>query len=214
MAGACPRENELMAPRGLYGATHRGRWGGVAAVGQRTDDGGAGLYLVLVRRIFPATNQGIIMPIEETITVLNDLIQTSEDGKKGFGDAAKEATTVELKTMFQTRSIDCASAAAELQSLVETLGGKPKDNGTVAGAAHRGWAKVVAAIGDTNLSMLEEVERAEDKAKAAYTKALAATLPQQVRMVVQRQHDGAVRNHDLIRDVRNSYRAHKEATTH
>jgi uncharacterized protein (TIGR02284 family) len=61
--------------------------------------------------------------------------------------------------------------------------------------------------------MLEEVERAEDKAKAAYTKALTATLPQQVRMVVQRQHDGAVRNHE-IRDVRNSYKVQKEAATH
>jgi hypothetical protein len=56
--------------------------------------------------------------------------------------------------------------------------------------------------------MLEEVERAEDKAKAA--KALTATLPQQVRMVLQRQHDGAVCNHDLIRDVRNSYKVQKE----
>ncbi len=151
---------------------------------------------------------------EETVTVLNDLIQTSEDGKMGFGDAAKEATTTELKTMFQTRSADCALAAVELQGLVESLGGTPKDSGTVAGAAHRGWAKVKATVGDTNLGMLEEVERAEDKAKAAYTKALTAKLPQQVRMVVQRQHDGAVRNHDLIRDVRNSYKAQKEAAAH
>jgi uncharacterized protein (TIGR02284 family) len=116
--------------------------------------------------------------------------------------------------MFQERAADCASAAIELQGLVESLGGKPKDSGTIAGAAHRGWAKVVATVGDTNLSMLEEVERAEDKAKAAYTKALTATLPQHVRMVVQRQHDGAVRNHDLIRDVRNSYKVQKEAVAH
>jgi uncharacterized protein (TIGR02284 family) len=151
---------------------------------------------------------------QETVTVLNDLIQTSEDGKKGFGDAAKEATTTALKILFQTRAADCASAAIELQGLVESLGGKPKDGGTVAGAAHRGWAKVVAAVGDANLGMLEEVERAEDQAKAAYTKALTATLPQQVRTVVQRQHDGAVRNHDLIRDVRNSYKVQKQAATH
>jgi len=119
-----------------------------------------------------------------------------------------------LKTMFQARSADCASAAIELQGLVESLGGNPKDSGTVTGAVHRGWAKVVASVSDTNLSMLEEVERAEDKAKAAYTKALTATLPQQVRMVVQRQHDGAVRNHDLIRDVRNNYKVQKQAATH
>jgi len=98
-----------------------------------------------------------------------------------------------------------------LQALVETLGGTPKDSGTIAGAAHRGWTKVKATVGDANIGTLEEAESAEDKAKAAYIKALRATLSSQVRSVVQRQHDGAVRNHDLIRDLRNSYKAKKEA---
>jgi uncharacterized protein (TIGR02284 family) len=148
---------------------------------------------------------------DDTVKVLNDLIQTSEDGKKGFAEAAEVATTPELRTMFRQRSLDCTAAATELQSLVKTLGGKPKDSGTIAGAAHRGWTKVKATVGDANIGTLEEVESAEDKAKAAYTKALAASLPAQVRAVVQRQHDGAVRNHDLIRDLRNTYKAKKEA---
>ena len=146
------------------------------------------------------------MQHEETVKVLNHLVQTSEDGTKGFAEAAKEATKPELKTMFQQRSADCASAVIELQHMVESLGGKPKDSGTASGAAHRGWAKVKATAGDANIGMLEEVERAEDKAKAAYVKALTASLPQQVRIVVQRQHDGAVRNHDLIRDLRDNYK--------
>ena len=148
---------------------------------------------------------------EETIKVLNGLIQTSEDGKMGFAEASKEATKPELQTIFHQRSADCASAVIELQQLVQSLGGTPKDSGTVAGAAHRGWTKVKATVGDANIGTLEEVERAEDKAKATYIKALTAELPQEVRSLVQRQHDGAVRNHDLIRDLRNSYKATKEA---
>ena len=148
---------------------------------------------------------------DDTVKVLNILIQTSEDGMKGFDEAAKAATKADLKTVFHQRSLDCAAAVTELQALVETLGGTPKDSGTIAGAAHRGWTKVKATVGDANIGTLEEVESAEDKAKAAYTKALSATLPPQVRSVVQRQHDGAVRNHDLIRDLRNSYKAKKEA---
>ncbi len=153
------------------------------------------------------------MSNEDTVKVLNSLIQTSEDGKKGFAEAAKEATKPDLKTMFSQRSIDCETAVVELQRLVESLGGKAKDSGTVAGAAHRGWTKVITSVGDANISVLEEVERAEDKAKSAYAKALTATLSEQVRSVVQRQHDGAVRNHDIIRDLRNSYKAAKEAVT-
>ena len=148
---------------------------------------------------------------DETVKVLNRLVQTSEDGKKGFAEAAEVVTTPELKTVFHQRSLDCTAAVAELQALVKTLGGTPKDSGTVGGAAHRGWTKVKATVGDSNVGTLEEVESAEDKAKAVYIKALTATLPSQVRTVVQRQHDGAVRNHDLIRDLRNKYRANKEA---
>jgi uncharacterized protein (TIGR02284 family) len=148
---------------------------------------------------------------EDTVKVLNDLIQTSEDGKKGFAEAAKEVTKPELRIMFQGRAADCGAAVTELQALVHSLGGSPADSGTVAGAVSRGWAKVKATVGDANIGMLEEVERAEDKAKAVYVKALGEKLPQQVRNVVQRQHDGAVRNHDLIRDLRNNYKAAREA---
>jgi uncharacterized protein (TIGR02284 family) len=150
----------------------------------------------------------------DAIKVLNQLIQTSEDGKKGFADAAGEVTKPELKTMFQSRSSDCNSAVIELQALVQSLGGTPENSGTIAGAAHRGWAKVKATIGDANIGMLEEVESAEDKAKAIYTNALKGALPAQVRELVQRQYDGAVRNHDMIRDVRNSYKAAKELAAH
>ncbi len=150
------------------------------------------------------------MQSEKTVTVLNDLIQISEDGKKGFSDAVSEVTAADLKTMFEARATDCASAATELKGLVESLGGKPKDSGTFAGAVHRGWAKVIASVGDANLSTLEEVERAEDTAKKAYANALTEKLPGHVREVVQRQHDGTVRNHHMIRDARNSYKAQKE----
>ena len=143
---------------------------------------------------------------EDTVKVLNDLIQTSEDGKKGFAEASKESTKSELKTMFKQRSVDCGTAVTELQQLVGSLGGTPEDGGTVAGAVHRGWAKVKTVAGDPNLTMLNEIECAEDKAKASYAKALAASLPEQIRVVVKRQHDGAVKNHDLIRDLRDSYK--------
>ena len=148
---------------------------------------------------------------EDTVKVLNNLIQTSEDGVKGFAEAAEEATRPELKTIFTQRSLDCGIAVTELQRLVISLGGKPEDSGTIAGTVHRGWAKVRTAVGDPNIAMLEIVECAEDKAKASYKKALSARLPPNSRSVVQRQHDGAVRNHDLVRDLRNSYKAAQEA---
>jgi len=71
---------------------------------------------------------------------------------------------------------------------------------------HRGWMNLkAAASGRTDLAILEECERGEDVAKARYRKALE-DVPEDIRMVVQRQYDGVVRNHDQIRDLRDRYR--------
>ena len=88
------------------------------------------------------------------------------------------------------------------------LGGKPEDSGTVAGAVHRGWLNLKAAVaGRTDTAILEECERGEDVAKKDYGDALKETLSDDVRLLVQRQYDGVLRNHDQIRDLRNQYRA-------
>ena len=146
-----------------------------------------------------------------TATLLNELIQISEDGKIGYAGAGRSATALELKALFENRSSEYGMAATELQGLVRSLGGIPKFSGTISGAAHRGWSKIKSAVGDTNIALLEEAERVEDAAKAAYAKVLASTLSKQVRDVIQRQFDGAVRHHDRMRNLRNRYRAEREA---
>jgi uncharacterized protein (TIGR02284 family) len=148
------------------------------------------------------------MANDDAVKVLNDLIRTSEDGKKGFEEAAKRAEDIKLKTLFKDRAIACDSAARELQQAVQELGGKPEDSGSVAGAAHRGWVKVKAAAGDNNIAVLEEVERGEDYAKAAYAKALkTSSLPPHIRSIVEKQYQGVLQNHDRMRELRNRYKA-------
>ena len=147
------------------------------------------------------------MADDNLVKILNNLIQTSEDGKKGFSEAREKATDGQLKTLFEERARQCDLAAQELQQAVERLGHKAEQGGSIAGAAHRGWVAVKAAMGDNNITVLEEVERGEDYAKAAYGKALKAELPLAVRGIVENQYRGVIRNHDRIRDLRNQYRA-------
>ena len=72
---------------------------------------------------------------------------------------------------------------------------------------HRGWVHVKGALGaNSELSILEECERGEDAAVARYRKALKQNLPADVRGLVERQAQGAQRNHDQIRDLRNAAR--------
>lgn len=144
---------------------------------------------------------------DKTINVLNELIETSKDGQKGFQAAAEDTKNEELQAMFQRRAADCGSGATELQAVVTQLGGKPETNGTVSGAVHRGWMNLKQAVaGRSDTAILEECERGEDVAKKNYSDALKETLPENVRVIVQKQYDGVLRNHDQIRDLRNRYR--------
>ena len=139
--------------------------------------------------------------------VLNNLIETSKNGEKGFDAAAEDTKNPELQLLFTNRARDCASGAAELQAVVGQLGGEPEDSGTMAGAVHRGWTNLKAAVtGRSDLSILEECERGEDVAKAQYSDALKETLPENIRGIVERQYQGVLRNHDQIRDLRNRYK--------
>lgn len=143
----------------------------------------------------------------DAVSLLNELIRVSEDGEKGFRTAAEQVDDPGLKSLFQDRARACSGAASELQSIVRQLGGRPEDGGSLAGAAHRGWVKAKATIGDTNIAVLDEVERGEDVAKAVYSRAMKADLPIEVRSVLDRQYQGVLRNHDRVRDLRNQYRA-------
>jgi len=142
----------------------------------------------------------------DVISTLNDLIETSKDGEKGFALAAKDAKDPGLVSLFREGEQSCREAARELQEQVRALGGNPDESGSVSGAVHRGWVNLkTAATSRDDKAILEEVERGEDFAKARYAAALKTNLPDGLRQLVERQYQGALSNHDRVRDLRNQY---------
>ena len=109
-----------------------------------------------------------------TISTLNHLIETLKDGQEGFRAASEDIGSSELKTLFSKYSLQRAQFAGELQEAVITLGDHdPADSGSVAGAVHRGWIDLKAALmSKDEHAVLAECERGEDVAVAAYRKAL------------------------------------------
>lgn len=141
------------------------------------------------------------------IDILNELVETSKDGEKGFALAAKDAKDARLTSVFSQGEQSCRAAAQELQAQVLTLGGKPDAGGTLKGAVHRGWVSVKEAVSPRDdLALLEECERGEDYAKAQYSKALKQYLTPELRQLLERQYRGVVENHDRVRDLRNEFR--------
>ena len=61
-----------------------------------------------------------------------------------------------------------------------------------------------AILSKDNLSVLNELERGEDVALHAYRDATKKELPAQAAAIVLRQLDGTQRNHDEVREMRDS----------
>lgn len=139
------------------------------------------------------------MRTPDLIVTLNDLIQTCKDSEAGFRACAEDRVEQQFKVPFMDRAIDCAAASRTLQALVIEHGGEPG-----AGAPpHRRWIDVREAIlGKDDKTVLDEIERGEDLALLSYRNALGRGLPVGIRAVVESQYQRILRNHALIRLLR------------
>ncbi|MBD8475813.1 PA2169 family four-helix-bundle protein [Pseudomonas sp. CFBP 8770] len=147
-------------------------------------------------------------PTKSVISILNNLIETCKDGQEGFKTCAEDIKNPELKALFTKHSQECAEAAGELQAEVIALGGTPEDSTSLSGDLHRRWVDVKSIFtGKDEEAVLNEAERGEDVALAAYRDALAEPLPANVHAIIERQQQGVQRNHDEIKALRNIARA-------
>ena len=138
----------------------------------------------------------------EVIDTLNGLIESNRDGQQGFQEAAEKVDTSDIRTYCLEQSRQRAHFVGELQTLVHGLGDEPDNTGTVVGALRRGWMDLKAALGGGEHAILVVVESSEDQAVHQYQKALACTLPADVREIVQRQSHTVKQAHDTIRVMR------------
>jgi len=146
------------------------------------------------------------MKPEDTISILNNLIETLKDGQEGFRVAAEDVKNPELKTLFNRLSLERAQMAGELQQEAIQLGeGEPEKTSSAAGALHRGWIHIKEALaGGGDHAVLSECERGEDSAVSNYRDALEADLPQNLRAIIERQYTRVKAAHDEVRDRRDA----------
>jgi uncharacterized protein (TIGR02284 family) len=147
------------------------------------------------------------MEKSQLIDTLNNLIETSRDGKDGFTACAEDSKDSSLRAYFTVCSTRCREAVHTLEALVKHHGGQPEESGTVMGSVNRAWLNIRAAISsNSDLAVLEECERAEDVAIRAYKQALEHELPADARMIVALQLNGVQENHDRVRAMRDERR--------
>ena len=91
----------------------------------------------------------------------------------------------------------------ELQNELHQMGHTDDESTSLEGKVHRTWMDLSSALLSKNRQqVLNECERGEDYAVAAYDKALKAELPGNLKNIVQKQYQQVKEAHDTIRDLR------------
>jgi uncharacterized protein (TIGR02284 family) len=150
----------------------------------------------------------IMQTAQEVESTLNHLIEICRDGQKGFEAAAKAMTDSSLQAELTQYSLQRQRFAADLKLILDSMGESPHEDGSVAGALHRGWINLKAAIaGNNRYAVLAECERGEDSAIKAYREAISSTLSTGLETLVESQYEQVQRVHDRVKELRDAARA-------
>lgn len=131
-------------------------------------------------------------------TTLNTLIGTLIDSVEGYRKAAADTENSRFAEMFNARAGERQQAVTTLQAAVSRMGGNPEDDGTTAGALHRGWINLKeAVVGNDDEAIVNEVERGEDYLKEKFETAMKhKDLPAEARAAVEQAWTSVKAGHD------------------
>lgn len=151
---------------------------------------------------------------EKALDVINDLIKINNDRVAGFEKAGTdlEGEDTGLITVFNKLAGESRQYAAELTDAAHQLAGEAADGTSTSGDLHRAWIDIKSTFtGSDLLAILNECERGEDAAKAAYRDALDPEneLSPQLVEALQRQQQGIIKGHDQIRSLRDQVKANE-----
>jgi len=137
-----------------------------------------------------------------------ELIKTLRDGERGYREAAEQAKSPELKSRFAAISAERGRFADELEREFANLAADiKKGEGHVVAALHRAWIDVKEALGAGDHAILAWLEQGDDYATGKYEDALKENLPASLQMVVRRQFETLLRDHDQIKALRDTTKA-------
>lgn len=149
---------------------------------------------------------------EKAIDVINDLIKINNDRVAGFEKAGTDLENNDngLISVFSKLAGESQQYATDLTAIAQQYGTEPADGTSTSGDLHRAWIDIKATFtGHDLLAVLNECERGEDAAKSAYRDALDPEndLDSELTQILQRQQQGIIDGHDLIRSLRDQVEA-------
>ena len=133
------------------------------------------------------------MENSKTVSVLNDLLNITNDRIEGFNKVEDKVweNHSNLKSDYDQMVSESQKMKSELIDLITAKGGSPDDTTSTAGALHRAWIDVKNSFsGNKEESTLENVVFGENAAIDAYENALESgdLCPESTRVVQDQLH--------------------------
>lgn len=143
---------------------------------------------------------------DHDIHVLNSLIKTTLDSRKGFLDAAEDAENTRFSAEFASFAQERSQAATLLQNEVRRLGGNPEDDSSLLAAAHRTFMDLKQVfVSRDDKAIVNEVERGEDYIKEKYEAALSDNeLSPSARSAVEQAYQSVRAGHDRASQLKHA----------
>ena len=130
------------------------------------------------------------MRAQDTIRILNRLIQVCRDGEALCRVCARRKVGAELQALLRTRRDEWGRLGDELQALVLLLNGEPAKGGTVAASALRAALVLRTSLGSSvQGAVLDAWQRMQVEALERYSEAMSGYLPERIRRTVGLQVD-------------------------
>src|ERR1700722_18841414 len=141
----------------------------------------------------------------ETIEVLNDLIQISNDRIVDYERAIRHTRTedTDLKILYASMIAEGHRMKIALATEVQALGAEIEQGTTASGKIYRAWMDVKALFaGDERQTVLTNCESGEQAVQRAYRMALNHDLPSYIRELLTRQQEALYASMGEIRSMR------------
>jgi uncharacterized protein (TIGR02284 family) len=144
----------------------------------------------------------------QTIEVLNDLIQISNDRIVGYEKAIRQTSPedTDLRILYASMVAEGHRMKIALASEVQALGAEIEHGTSTSGKIYLAWMDVKAIFaGHNRQTVLANCESGEQAVQRAYRMALNHDLPTHIRELLTRQQEALYSSMQEIRSTRNQW---------
>lgn len=135
---------------------------------------------------------------EDDAALISKLLKIAVDAQSGYETAAGDAKHAEHRNILHQYAQQRQSYAAELEQMLQASGHDIGKIGTLAGALHQGWINLRSVTTQGDKAILQECERADELAIAAYHDVMHKTRNQPLVRILRRQVAGIQEAHTQL----------------